>query len=116
MRPIMSISSGVGVSVWIRMVCGSRISVSFTARTKLDSGPGLLGTLRARCKENATSAAVKSDPSWNFTRCRSLMSQVRGSISLHDTAKAGTIFSLASNRIRLSNMFSAVETSLPRSE
>ena len=31
------------------------------------------------------------------------MSQVRGSISLHDTAKAGTIFSLASNRIRLSN-------------
>ena len=116
MRPTRSISSGVGWSVWMCSVCGSTTSVCLTDRTKLASGPGLFGTSRARLSENATSSPVNGVPSWNVTPSRSLTSQVSGSSSFHETARLGWMRSIESNSIMLSNMFSAVATSLPRSE
>src|SRR5258706_251026 len=53
------------------------------------NGDGLFGTCAVRSIENTTSAAVKSEPSWNLTPLRSLNSHVRSLIAFHETASAG---------------------------
>ena len=50
-------------------------------------GPDTTGI---RSIENFTSAAVKGEPSWNFTPGRSLNSQVEVSIAFHEVASRGS--------------------------
>ena len=72
------------------------------------NGPGESGILLTRSIENATSSAVKSEPSWNLTPLRSLNSQVVGFTAFQDSAIAGISRESASSVISLSKMCSAM--------
>ena len=56
-----------------------------------------LTQVRQRSMENLTSRAVKGVPSWKVTPFRKWKIQVRLSGFSHDSARAGTVLSSASN-------------------
>src|SRR5438034_3402328 len=92
--------SGYGVAVLNRIVSGSTTIISLICFVYAVNGDGLFGTLGTRSIDAATSAAVKSLPSWNLTPLRNLNSHVVGSIDFHSVARPGTScdFSLRSIR------------------
>ena len=78
-----------GVAVFSRIVWRSTISFATIGRVKVVNGPGLVVSVAGRSIENATSSAVSSVPSWNFTPLRSLNSQVVGSTGAPRLGEAG---------------------------
>ena len=100
--------SGYGVAVLSRTVSGSTMIFSVIWFVYSVKGDGLFGTCAVRSIENTTSAAVKSEPSWNLTPLRSLNSQVRSSIAFHDTASAGFNSDFGSFVMSVSKMCSAI--------
>src|SRR5487761_2495024 len=83
------------------------IFLATMALTKPVNGPGLAASVAGRSSEKTTSAAVKSEPSWNLTPRRSLNSQVVGLIGRQDTAKPGMRRAFASTCTRASNICQA---------
>src|SRR6516225_10969286 len=87
--------SGYGVAVLKRMVYGSTTIISLICFVYTVKGDGLFGTVGTRSIDATTSAAVKSDPSWNLTPRRSLNSHVRGSTVFHSVARPGSSWDLS---------------------
>ena len=97
MRPIMSISNGVGETVWMRSVSGSTISAVLHRPHETRQRSWAVRNVAARFSEYATSAAVKAIHHGSVTPGRSLISHVSGSSSFQDVASDGWMRSFASN-------------------
>src|SRR5260370_6225838 len=80
-------TSGLGAAVWIRTV-SEAVAWTEIRSVGLSARGGVL-LLRTYFSELTTAAASKFDPSWNFTPCLKVKSQVSGSTRFHDVARPG---------------------------
>ena len=94
-------SGGNGAFVVKRTVCRSTVSTrsTWSKLPRQNAGPFGSSTMS---KVYLTSSAVNSPPSWNLTPRRRWKTYVVGFGVSHRSARAGTIWALASNAVRLS--------------